>query len=73
MILQFVKKAIIRAIKKRVLKRTQTYGDYEHVTSFIINAPMREWRSRLWFIENIDDGTNFCCTDEKLYQWLTRR
>lgn len=73
MILQLVKKTIIRAIKKRVLKRTQAYGDHEHVISFIINAPMREWRSRLWFIENIDDGTGFCCTDEELYQWLTRR
>lgn len=73
MIIRFIKRAIIKAIKKRVLKQTQRFGDYENVTSFIINAPMKEWRSRLWFIENISDGSGFCCTDEKLYQWLNRR
>lgn len=73
MVIRFIKMAIIKAIKKRVLKQTQRFGDYENVTSFIINAPMKEWRSRLWFIENISDGAGFCCTDEKLYQWLNRR
>lgn len=67
----FIRKALVRAVKKRVLKRTQSYGDYETVTSFIINAPLTEWRRRLWLVENVDDGTGFCCTDEKLYQWLS--
>lgn len=72
MIPKFIKAAIIKAIKKRVLKRTQQFGDYENATSFIINAPIKEWRSRLWLVENVGDGTDFCCTDEKLYQWLIR-
>lgn len=73
MIAQLVKKVFIKAIKKRVLKRTQLFGDYENATSFIINAPMREWRSRLWLVENVSDGVGFCCTDENVYRWLTRR
>lgn len=72
MIPKFIRSAIIKAIKKRVLKRTQQFGDYEKATSFIINAPIKEWRSRLWLVENVDDGTGYCCTDEKLYQWLIR-
>lgn len=73
MLKRLFKCVLIRRIKKRVLKRTQYFGDYENVTSFIINAPIKEWRSRLWLVENIDDGTGFCCTDEELYHWLTRR
>ena len=72
MIPKFIRSAIIKAIKKRVLKRTQQFGDYEKATSFIINAPIKEWRSRLWLVEIVDHGTGFCCTDEKLYQWLIR-
>lgn len=70
MIPKFIRSAIIKAIKKRVLKRTQQFGDYEKATSFIINAPIKEWRSRLWLIENVDDGTGFCCTDENYISGL---
>lgn len=73
MIPEFIRKALIRAVKKRVLKRTQSDGDYENATSFVINAPIKEWRTRLWLVENIDDGVGGCCTDENLYRWLTRR
>lgn len=51
MVIRFIKRAIIKAIKKRVLKQTQRFGDYKNVTSFIINAPMKEWRSRLWLLK----------------------
>ncbi len=73
MILKIIKRVIIRCIKKRVLKCTHTFGDYEMVTSFIIDAPMKEWKSRLWFIENVREPDCTCCTDESLYQWLISR
>lgn len=72
MILQFIRTALIKVVKKRVLKRTQLYGGYEKATSFIISAPINEWRSRLWLVENVGDASE-PCTDEKIYQWLTRR
>ena len=71
MIKRFIKKAIIKAIKKRVLKKAYAMGDYKDATSFIVNAPIKEWRSRLWFIENISDESGFRCTDERVYQWLS--
>ena len=73
MIPQIIKKAIIKVIKRRVLKCTQSFGDYENATSFIINAPMREWKCRLWLIENVREIDGTCCTDETLYKWLTHR
>lgn len=71
MIPKFIKAVLIKAVKKRVLKSAQQFGDYENATSFVINAPMKEWRDRLWLIENVYNGTGWC-TDENLYQWLTR-
>lgn len=70
---KLVTKLLIRLIKKRVLKRTQQTGGYEHVISFIINAPLKEWRVRLWLVENVRDDFGYCCTDEATLKWLISR
>lgn len=70
---KLITKLFIRLIKKRVLKRTQQTGDYENATSFIINAPLKEWRNRLWLVENVRDDFGECCTDENTLKWLIRR
>lgn len=72
MIRQIIKKHLVKALKKRVLKCTQRLGNHDDVISFITNAPLKEWRSRLWFVENIRETDGSCCTDEKLFQWLNR-
>lgn len=71
MILKFIRRTIVKAIRKRVLKRTYAYRSHETAASFIFNAPLREWRDRLWIVENLSDGLG-PCTDEEIYQWLTR-
>lgn len=63
----------IKRIKKRVLKRTYTSGGYKNAISFIINAPIKEWRDRLWLVENITDYMGECCIDEDIFRWLTLR
>lgn len=47
---KFVRKYLIRRIKMRVFKTTRPYGDYQKAVSFIVNAPLKEWRIRLWCV-----------------------
>lgn len=70
---KLIKRLLLPVIKKRVLKVTQQFGDYETATSYIINAPLEQWRLRLWIVENIHYENGLPCTDESVYEWLTRR
>lgn len=47
---KIIRKYLIRKIKMRVYKEVRSYGDYQKATSFVINAPLSEWRIRLWCV-----------------------
>jgi len=47
---KFIWKYLIRMIKMRVVKKMQPDGDYQKAVSFVINAPLKEWRIRLWCV-----------------------
>lgn len=67
-----IKAILTRIVKKRVLKSTQQFGGYENATSYIINAPLNQWRLRLWIVEHIRHEDGRICTDESIYEWITR-
>ena len=52
---KFLRKYLVRKIKMRVIKETQPYGDYQKAVSFIVNAPLKEWRIRLWCVTHFKD------------------
>ncbi|WP_270438356.1 hypothetical protein [Bacteroides bouchesdurhonensis] len=47
---KFIRKYLIKKIKMRVIEVTQPNGDYQKATSFIVDAPLSEWRIRLWCV-----------------------
>lgn len=70
---KFIRKYLIRKIKMRVIKVIQPYGDYQKAVSFIIDAPLSEWRIRLWCVTHFQN--EFGIGDEsdwnKLLDYLT--
>ena len=70
---QFIRKYLIRKIKMQVIKITQPYGDYRKATSFVINAPLKEWRIRLWCVTHFKDdcGASNESDWQQLFDYLT--
>lgn len=70
---KFIRKYLIRMIKMRVVKKMQPNGDYQKAVSFVINAPLKEWRIRLWCVTHFKDecGSGDESDWERLLDYLT--
>lgn len=73
MIPKFIRNYLIRKIKMRVIKKIQPYSDYRKATSFVVNAPLKEWRIRLWGVTHFKDdcGTGNESDWQQLLDYLT--
>lgn len=63
-----IRKYLIRKIKMRVYKEMRSNGDYEKAVSFIVNAPLSEWRIRFWCVTHYRD--QFGTGNERNWQEL---
>lgn len=69
---KIIRKYLIKKIKMRVYKEIRSYGDYQEATSFVINAPLSEWRIRLWCVTHFRDeyGTGYEGDWQKLLDYI---
>lgn len=56
---KFLRRYLIRKIKMRVYKSIRPYDDYQQAISFITDAPIKEWRIRLWCVTHFKDESKF--------------
>lgn len=70
---KFIRKYLIRKIKKHIFMAIQPYGDCEKAVSFVINAPLHEWRIRLWCVTHYKNeyGSGDESDWNKLLDYLT--
>lgn len=49
---KFIKRLIIAHIKRRIYRKLGNPYLFAEATDFVLNAPMKEWRKRLWYVRH---------------------
>lgn len=63
-----MKKLLKRFVKRKVFAIAFLYGEREvtQYVNFITDAPVWQWRKRLWLVRTVIGS----CRTEMLYEWL---